>query len=138
MISKLGFPLGCPVNILAGTSAVKFVLNLKVQSSKSRKQKWSASTENDDVFELEQSPPRLPSAPSSPSPEPVPKEVVLLKQKQPRNHRYTYSEYLALRNQGDQHLVAITPLMQTNQHLQSQHFRMSQSIKEMVRSLSRF
>merc|ERR1712008_530210 len=64
------------------------------------------------------------------SPEPVKEVVVLKQQKQPRNHRYTYSEYLALQNQGDQHLVAITPLMQTNQHLQSQHFRMSQSIKD--------
>ena len=54
----------------------------------------------------------------------------LKSQREPRNHRYTYSEYLALRNQGDQHLVAITPLMQTGQNLQSQHFRMSQSIKE--------
>ena len=115
-----------------------------LQSTKSRRQKWSASTDNDDVFELEQPKGRTttttiaPPSSSNPSPEPVKEVVVLTKQKQPRNHRYTYSEYLALRNQGDQHLVAITPLMQTNQHLQSQHFRMSQSIKDFEGSLEIF
>ena len=44
------------------------------------------------------------------------------------NNTERYSEYATWKNQY-KNLISITPLMPQNQHIQSQHFRMSQSIK---------
>ena len=101
--------------------------NLPLKKSCSTKtKKWSASTENDDVFELQ----KTKSEDSVKTAPPQTKEPFIEPKELP-NHRYTYSEYMALRNEMADYktMVAITPLMQNNQNLQSQHFRMSQSIK---------